>query len=164
MPVERGTTIRAAREDDAAGVAAIYGPYVTDTAVSFEEEAPSADEMARRIRAALLFLVTERNGRVVAYAYASPHRARHAYRFACDVSAYVAPGDTGEGLGSLLYRNLLPHLAALGLHTAHAGIALPNAASVALHERFGFAHVGTFREVGFKFGRWHDVGWWSRTL
>jgi phosphinothricin acetyltransferase len=101
---------------------------------------------------------------VVGYAYAGSHAARHAYRWSCNVSAYVAPGAARRGIGRALYSDLQDRLKAQGFHAAFAGIALPNDASVGLHEAMGFQHLGTYREVGFKHGRWHDVGWWRLAL
>lgn len=145
---------------DAAVCAAIYAPHVTDGATSFEEEAPGAAEMGRRIAAAHVWLVHEAGG----YAYASRHRERAAYRLTAETSVYVAPSAQGRGVGRALYDALLAELAARGFHVALAGITLPNPASVALHEAVGYRPVGVFEAVGFKFGRWHDVGWWQLAL
>ncbi len=159
--------IRPARPEDAEAIAAIYAPIVTETAISFEEMAPSPDEIRRRIvrvSERLPFLAAESGGILVGYAYAHSHRERAAYRFSVDVTIYVAAGARGIGTGRALYSDLLQRLRELGLHRAYAGIALPNEASVRFHEALAFSHVGTFREVGYKFGRWHDVGWWERDL
>ena len=160
--------IRAATAADASAIQAIYAPFVTDTAISFEEVPPTVDEMAARIKAAhdqgFDFLVAEQAGRIVGYAYAGAHRTRAAYRASVDVSAYVAPGSHRSGIGRSLYQHLLATLAEKGFHAAFAGITQPNAASVGLHEALGFKHVGTYHEVGFKHGAWHDVGWWQRLL
>ena len=159
--------IRVATQEHARAVAAIYAPYVTDTAISFEEQPPSPAEMAERIAATLEthpFLVYDDGQGVVGYAYAGPHAGRPAYRWSCNVTVYVAPGQTRRGIGRALYAELLDILKAQGFHSAFAGVALPNAASVGLHEAMGFIHLGTYREVGFKNGRWHDVGWWRRGL
>ena len=159
--------IRSATVDDAQAIQAIYAPIVTDTVISFEDVPPSVDEMAARIAATLQshpYLVAERDGRVVGYAYAGSHRSRAAYRRSVDVSAYVADDARRAGIGGTLYRHLLADLQERGYHAAFAGIALPNAASVALHEAVGFRPVGIYREVGFKFDRWHDVGWWQRLI
>ena len=136
-----GGSIRPARAVDAAAVATIYAPYVRDTVISFEE-----------------------GGQVIGYAYAGPHRARPAYRWSVDVTVYVAKHAHRGGVGRALYRDLLARLADQGFHSAFAGIALPNDKSVGLHEAMGFEHLGTYREVGFKFGGWHDVGWWRLCL
>jgi L-amino acid N-acyltransferase YncA len=152
---------------DAAACVAIYEPFVTDGAVSFEERAPTPDEFARRIEHVSRthpWLVAEDGGRVVAFAYGCPHRERAAYRWAADVSVYVAPERQRLGLGRALYGELLPLLAGQGLHVACAGITLPNDASVALHESVGFRRVGVYRRIGFKQGAWWDVGWWEIEL
>src|SRR4051794_36518374 len=151
--------VRSATDADATACAAIYAPYVTDTAVSFEEEPPTAAEMARRIASAHDWLVLLDGGRVVGYAYAATFHPRAAYRWACEVSVYLERGFEGRGGGRALYGVLLPRLAERGFRTAIAGMTLPNPGSVALHRAFGFAPVGTYRRIGFKFGVWHDVAW-----
>lgn len=159
--------VRVASEDDAEAIAGIYAPYVLETAISFEETPPSPQEMADRISATLAFypyLVFAEDGVVVGYAYAGAHRAREAYRWSADVTVYAASGLQRRGIGRTLYGVLLATLRQQGLHSAFAGIALPNAASVALHEAMGFTHLGVYREVGFKHGAWHDVGWWRLPL
>jgi len=160
-------TIRPAHAEDAAACAAIYRPHVTESWVSFEIEPPGAAEMAARIArygASHAWLVAERGGMVIGYAYASPHRERAAYASSCDVAIYVGPGATRSGVGRALYGELLALLKAQGLHAAFAGIALPNPASIALHEACGFTPLGIYREVGWKLGAWRDVGWWQRLL
>jgi phosphinothricin acetyltransferase len=157
----------AAPEADGACCAAIYAPYVRDTAISFELEPPAAEEMARRI--ALFggshgWLIAELEGIPVGYAYGSPHASRAAYATSCDVAVYVDRAFARQGIGRALYSALLPQLKDAGYHAAFAGIALPNQGSVALHEAMGFTQVGIYREVGRKFGAWHDVGWWQRLL
>ena len=167
MTYQAGISIRDATVQDATAVQAIYAPVVTGTVISFEETPPTVDEMAERIATYgrnYPFLVAERQGRVVGYAYASAHRDRAAYRWSADVAVYVAEDARGSGIGRGLYDRLLPQLATQGLHAAFAGITLPNAGSVRLHESVGFELVGVYREVGFKFGRWLDVGWWQRRL
>jgi phosphinothricin acetyltransferase len=153
---------------DAAGIAAIYNHYVAHTVVTFEEEAVSADEIARRMEdvrsASLPWLVADQAGRIAGYAYASKWRARSAYRFSTEITVYLGPEDGGRGIGSALYDELFPMLRARGLHVVIGGIALPNDASVALHEKFGMKKVAHFAEVGFKFGKWVDVGFWECTL
>ena len=159
--------IRDANADDAGALAAIYAPAVTESVISFEETAPTTAEMAARIEAYgrnYPYLVAERDGRVVGYAYGSKHRERAAYRSSADVAVYVHEQARGTGVGRGLYNELLPRMAARGVHAAFAGITLPNAGSVRLHESVGFEPVGIYREVGFKFGRWLDVGWWQRRL
>jgi phosphinothricin acetyltransferase len=160
-------TIRMASPNDAAACAAIYAPYVRDTPVSFEAEPPDATEMGRRLLAALPmypWLVVEDEGRVLGYAYGSSHNPRAAYRFSADSSVYVDVGARRRGFGRRLYRVLFALLERQGFVAVHAGITLPNAASVALHESFGFEPVGVYQRVGFKLGSWHDVGWWQRPL
>ncbi|WP_228765797.1 arsinothricin resistance N-acetyltransferase ArsN1 family B [Sphingopyxis solisilvae] len=152
---------------DAPEVQAIYAPYVAATTISFEEVPPDILEVERRIAALLPhypYLVAEVDGQVVGYAYASEHRTRAAYRTSVDVTVYVAPGAQRSGVARGLYSRLLPAAASRGYHAAFAGIALPNKASVALHEAMGFEPVGIYREVGRKFDAWHDVGWWQRRL
>jgi phosphinothricin acetyltransferase len=149
---------------DAAACAAIYAPFVADTAVSFEEAAPDAHELAARIAAAHAWLVCERDGEVVGFAYGSRHRERAAYRWAADVSVYIDPAHQGQGVGRALYEALFERLRAQRLRIACAGITLPNPASVRLHESLGFEPVGVYRAIGWKAGAWHDVGWWQLRL
>ena len=156
--------VRKSATGDAAAMRAIYAPYVLGSAISFEEDVPSEEDMESRRKAAHVALVAENRGIIVGYAYGGVHRARPAYRFACDVSVYVDDRHHRQGIGRVLFQALLPELAQSGFHRAYGGIALPNDGSVALHEAFGFRHIGTFDEVGFKFGRWHDVGWWEKRL
>jgi phosphinothricin acetyltransferase len=156
--------IRVATAADAAGCAAVYAPYVTDSCISFEYEAPSAEEFARRIAAAHLWLVAEEDGVVVGYAYASRHRERDAYAWAADVAIYLAADAHGRGLGRALYADLVPRLRERGLRVLCAGVAQPNEASDALHRALGFEEVGVYRRIGWKAGRWHDVRWWQLHL
>lgn len=160
-------TVRIATPEDGAALAAIYQGYVLNTPISFEETPPSPAEMAARIGKVLPdypFLVFEEDGEILAYAYASRHRERTAYRWACDVGVYAAPSAHRRGIGRRLYTVLLDLLRRQGFHTAHAGITLPNENSVGLHEAMGFSPVGVWREVGFKSGAWRDVGWWQRMI
>ena len=160
-------TIRDAAARDAAACAAIYAPYVTDTAITFELEPPTAQEMADRIAEAgrtHAWLVLEDDGRVVGYAYAGPYKSRAAYRWACEVSVYLATGRQRSGGGRALYEELFARLAARGYRTAVAGMTLPNEASRGLHAALGFQDVGTYRDIGWKLGRWHDVAWLQRAL
>jgi L-amino acid N-acyltransferase YncA len=152
---------------DAAACAAIYAPFVTDGAASFEELAPSAAEFGRRMgRTARThpWLVLEHAGTVVGYAYASRHHDRAAYRWAADVAVYIDPAHHGRGAGRRLYTALLDLLRRQGLRVACAGIAMPNEASVGLHRALGFELVGTYRSIGFKQGAWRDVSWWQLLL
>lgn len=161
-------TIRAAEPADCQAVAAIYNHYIAKTVVTFEEQEVSGDEVRRRLGdvrdASLPWLVAEVDGVVVGYAYASKWNGRCAYRRSAEVTVYLSPTHQGRGLGSRLYEALFRALRARGMHTALAGIALPNEASVALHVKFGMEKVAHFREVGFKFGRWIDVGYWQCTM
>jgi phosphinothricin acetyltransferase len=159
--------IRDATDRDAAGCRDVYAPYVTGSAVSFELEPPSVQEMAGRIAEAQrqhAWLVLEDGGRVAGYAYGGPFMARPAYRWSCSVSVYLEPGRRRTGAGRALYEALFERLAARGLRTALAGVALPNDASVGLHRALGFEPVGTYRAVGWKGDRWHDVAWFQRAL
>ncbi len=152
---------------DATQVCAIYNHYVERTAVTFEEAAVSADEMSRRIVEVtdrFPWLVWEQDGAVLGYAYAASWKSRSAYRHSVETTIYLRPDATGKGIGTRLYRNLLERLRPLGVHCAVGGIALPNPASVALHERLGFVKIGQFHEIGRKFGRWLDVGYWEIRL
>jgi phosphinothricin acetyltransferase len=139
---------------------------VERTCISFELDAPDEAEMTRRIEeygASHAWLVAESRGAVAGHAYGSPHRSRAAYASSCDVAVYVDPAHARRGIGRALYTDLLALLAPK-YHAAFAGIALPNAASIALHEAMGFTPVGIYREVGWKLGGWRDVGWWQRLL
>lgn len=161
------TIRRADPERDAAACAAIYAPHVEASATSFEAVAPTAAEMAARISRAGAthpWLVAERGGEVVGFAYACEHRSRAAYRWAVDVSVYVGEGDRGQGLGRRLYEELFERLRAQRFRVACAGVTLPNEASIALHEGLGFVPVGVYRRIGWKAGAWHDVGWWQLDL
>ena len=159
--------IRLATIDDAAAIEAIYSPIVRDTFISFEVDPPSVQEVARRIGATLAkypWLVFEDADGVVGYAYASEHRDRLAYQWSVDVSCYVHERARRRGIASQLYPALFRVLVRQGFANAFAGIALPNAASVAMHESVGFAALGFYRAVGFKNGAWHDTVWMQRRL
>ena len=159
--------VRDATVEDAAACAGIYAPYVRDTVISFELEPPTVAQMAARIEGGLArhaWLVLEDDGRVVGYAYGSTFNARAAYDWSTSVSVYTEPGRRRSGAGRALYAALFDRLAARGYLTALAGVALPNEASVGLHTAMGFEPVGTYRRVGWKLGRWHDVTWFQRPL
>ena len=159
--------VRTATEADAVACAAIYAPYVTDTAITFETEPPSAAEMAGRIAGAErthAWLVLEDDGQVIGYAYGSPFKARAAYRWSCEVSVYLEAGRRRTGGGRALYEALLARLTERGFATAVAGMTLPNEASAGLHRALGFEPVGTYRRIGWKHGSWHDVAWVQRSL
>lgn len=158
---------RLATVDDAPAIAAIYAPYVRDTIVSFETAAPDAVEIAARIErigGQYPWLAASADGRLVGYAYACENRSRLAYRWSVDVAVYLDPAAQRQGVGSALYRKLFALLRAQGYVNAFAGIALPNAASVKLHEAMGFRLIGIYRNVGYKLGAWRDVGWWQLAL
>ena len=165
-------TIRLATPADAGQIVGIYAPIVRDTAISFEAEPPDEAAMAARIAAALevapWLCCVEPDGRgaerLLGYAYATRHRDRAAYAWCADVSVYVRDGLRRGGIGRALYGALLPMLVRQGFRAAHAGIALPNAGSVGLHEACGFRLVGVYPKVGWKLGAWHDVGWWQAEL
>jgi L-amino acid N-acyltransferase YncA len=159
--------VRDASDRDAAACAAIYAPYVEDTAISFETDPPSPADMAERIAAASrrhAWLVLEEEGRVVGYAYGATFHPRSAYRWACEVSVYLELGRRRTGGGRMLYDALLARLVDRGFRVAVAGMTLPNDASVGLHRAMGFEPVGTYRHIGFKHGVWHDVAWTQRVL
>jgi L-amino acid N-acyltransferase YncA len=152
---------------DAGHCAAIYAPFVSEGVASFEERAPSPEEMAARIESVSLthpWLVAADPDTAIGFAYAAEHRQRAAYRWAADVTVYVSPAHHGRGAGRALYRALLDLLARQGIQVACAGITLPNQPSVALHESFGFQLVGVYRRIGWKAGAWRDVGWWALEL
>lgn len=160
--------IRAAGPADAAAIAAIYNPYVTDSIITFEESVVSAAEMSQRISERLAaghpWLVAETDAGVVGYAYAGPWRSRVAYRFVLESAVYVAEPAMGHGIGRTLYLALFDALRAAGIRAVMGVISLPNPASVAFHERLGFVKAGHFPRVGYKFDRWIDVGYWQLDL
>lgn len=159
--------IRPARPGDGAALAAIYNPCIRDTTITFEEEPVTAEEMAARIAKVTAdhpWLVLEEGGAVLGYAYASIWRTRAAYRFSTETTIYLAPEAQGRGIGSRLYQALLDELRDRGFHSALGCLALPNEASVRLHERLGFRKAGHMREAGRKFDRWVDVGFWELLL
>lgn len=163
-----GGTIRdAIPGHDAADCLAIYAPFIEGTVVSFEERVPTVEEFRARMvstTATHPWLVLEDAGRVVGYAYASPHHPRASYRWAANVSVYVAASHRRAGAGRRLYAELLERLAKQGIQVACAGITLPNDASVGLHQAMGFEPVGVYKRIGWKHGAWHDVGWWQLEL
>ena len=160
--------LRAATVNDAAALADIYAPYVTGSAVSFETEAPGEAAFRARIEGAgklyPWLVAEEEDGTILGYAYAARFRDRPAYRFVVETSVYLRAGASGRGLGRRLYEPLLAGLEAQGFTQAIAAITLPNEASVRLHERLGFERAGTYRQVGWKLGAWHDVGLWQKPL
>lgn len=160
--------IRPASNADAPAIAAIYNPYITDSCITFEETPVTAADIAQRMlqvqQQGLPYLVACRDEQVIGYCYATPWRARSAYRFSVEVTVYLASEAHGQGIGTALYQALLKQLTDTGYHLAIGGITLPNDKSVALHEKLGFSKVAHFSEVGFKQGAWRDVGYWQRKL
>ena len=159
--------IRVADEGDAPAIAEIYAPAITDAVISFELTPPDAREMSRRILAIQRqypWLVYEESRTVLGYVYASVHNERAAYRWSVDVTAYIRHDAHRRGIGRALYTALFEILVLQGYRTACAGITLPNTASVQMHAAMGFKPVGVYHDVGFKFGKWHDVGWYERSL
>lgn len=164
---DRSPDVRDASERDAEACAAIYAPYVTDTAITFESDPPLPSEMAERIATAVrthAWVVLENEGRVVGYAYGGLYKSRPAYRWSCEVSVYLERDRRRSGGGRALYDALFVRLAGRGFRTAVAGMTLPNDASVRLHRAMGFEPVGTYRHIGWKHDRWHDVAWAQRAL
>lgn len=163
-----GPLIRLATAADAAAIAAIYAPYVTDTFVSFEEAAPSVEDMAARIAGSIPglypWLAAEVDGCVAGFASSSPFRSRPAYRWTVETGVYLAPDAQGRGLGGGLMERILEVLTRQGFTAVVAGITLPNPASVALHEKLGFTPCATYRETGFKLGEWRSVQAFARDL
>lgn len=156
--------IRAATAADADGVLSVYGPIVRESAISFEDELPSRDEIQRRIEASHAWLVALEGGHFTGYAYASRFHERSAYRWSVEVSVYLAPEARGRGIGTQLLRALLFELREMGFVNAFAGSTMPNPGSVALFESLGFRRVAEWERVGFKLGAWHDVAWWQLRL
>lgn len=160
-------SIRPATGGDAGRIAQIYEPYVRETPASFEFDPPGAEEMLGRIEAGAgpyPWFVAEADSTVIGYAYAGQFRARAAYRWSTEVSVYIDKEHQGRGVGRALMVRLLDELRTKGFANAFAGTTLPNSASVRLFESMGFEPIGVFRNAGFKFGRWHDVGWWQLPL
>jgi len=156
--------IRLANESDAQRIADIYNPYILNTTVTFEEQPVTAEEMLSRMRPKIAqnrWFVYEVDGVIAGYAYAGPYASRSAWRFALEASVYIDDSYRGMGIGSKLYQHLLPILKSQGVHTVLGLIALPNPASVKLHENFGFKKAGVVAEGGRKLGRWIDIGYWQ---
>jgi len=159
--------IRSAEPDDASAICSIYNHYVEETTVTFEEQPVLEEEMRSRIAdvaSSLPWLVSEADGTLTGYAYASPWKSRCSYRFSVESTIYLAPQMARQGLGSQLYGALISDLRNRPIHAVIGAIALPNPASVALHEKLGFEKVAHFREVGWKFDQWIDVGYWELVL
>jgi phosphinothricin acetyltransferase len=156
--------IRPVRAEDAREICAIYNHYIKNTVITFEEELLEAPEMERRIAAISAkypWLVHEENGEIIGYAYANSYRDRSAYRYAAELSIYLKEERQGEGIGSALFGRLLSELKETKLHALVSAITLPNERSIALQEKFGFKEIARFAEIGFKFGKWLEVGYWE---
>lgn len=152
------------REEDAGAICDIYNYYVANSVITFEEQMVLVSEMQKRIQeisAALPWLVYEDQGVIHGYAYASKWKSRCAYQYSAEITVYLANDSTGNGIGSALYQELIERLRKLSFHSVIGGIALPNPASIALHEKMGFEKVAHFKEVGWKMNRWIDVGYWE---
>lgn len=160
--------IRPVEEGDAQAIADIYNHYIVNSTATFEEQVIESTEIVSRVQATIAddlpYVVAEINGDIAGYAYASKWKGRCAYRYSVEVTVYLAPNSTGKGHGTRLYERLFSELIDRSYHIAIAGITLPNPGSVALHESFGMEKVAHFKEVGFKFGEWVDVGYWQNTL
>lgn len=161
------TRIRKASVEDAEALCLIYNHYVLNTVITFEEEPVTASQMSQRIEevtSSLPWLVCVRDDEILGYAYAAKWRARSAYRHSVESSVYLRDGIARQRLGTLLYEALLAELARQPVHAVMGGIVLPNESSIALHEKFGFEKTAHFKQVGFKFGQWLDVGYWQLIL
>jgi len=160
--------VRAATAADSQAIARIYNHYIRESVITFEESEVTASEMNSRVEkvndSSLPWLVAEMDGALLGYAYATKWKERSAYRYAVESSIYMDPNRVGSGSGTALYRELLSCLRTKSVHTVIGGIAQPNDASIALHEKLGFSKVAHFKEVGFKFGRWVDVAYWQLAL
>jgi len=165
---DTSTIVRAVAAVDVEAITRIYNHYVAESVATFDEEPLALDGMARRIDEVhatdFPWLVADQDGAVAGFAYGGRWKTRRSYRYSAEVTVYLDAGCAGRGIGSLLYDRLIAMLIAKGVHVLIAGISLPNESSVALHEKFGFQKVAHFAEVGFKFGRWIDVGYWQRRL
>jgi phosphinothricin acetyltransferase len=160
--------IRDVKISDTTAIARMYNPYIHDTVITFEEIPVTAEEIGSRINNILNlgypYIVAEQEGQVIGYAYAGQWRTRAAYKHTVETSIYLDQALTGRGLGTTLYKDLLQRLRELDVHVVLGGITLPNPVSVGLHEKLGFRKVAHFTEVGYKFGRWLDVGFWQLNL
>jgi len=159
--------IRLATLHDTEQILGIYSPYILTTNISFETIVPSIEKMKSRIESVLVnnpWIVLEEGSCILGYAYASMHRERDAYKWAVDISVYVRQDCKGKGIGKALYSTLIFILKLQGYYNVYAGICLPNDSSVGIHEYFGFRKIAHYNNVGYKFGQWHDVGWWEMIL
>ena len=161
------TTVRIASTEDAAALLAIYQPYIQQTAFTFETEVPTEDEFKKRIEKYLEkypWLVAEINGRIAGYVYGSVHREREAYQWTCECSVYIHDDFKGRRMGAELYDVLFRILRLQGFRNVYAGITIPNEPSEKLHQKLGFEKFAEYENIGFKFGSWHNVGWWRLVL
>jgi L-amino acid N-acyltransferase YncA len=160
--------IRDVKTSDSVAIARIYNPYILDTVITFEEIPVTEEDISARISAILSlgypYIVAEQNEQMIGYAYAGQWRTRAAYKHTVETSIYLNKTFTGHGLGTVLYTALLDRIKTLDIHVVLGGITLPNPVSVRLHEKLGFTKVANFTEVGYKFGRWLDVGFWELNL
>lgn len=159
--------IRPAEINDAQSILDIYSPYIRQTVITFETEVPTLSEFSKRVETILQnypYLVCETSGKIVGYAYASRHRERAAYRYSTDLSIYVDMAYRHQGIGKRLYAELFKALESYPYYTAYASITLPNESSVGLHKAFGFQKIGVYHNVGYKAGKWLDVGWFEKPL
>ena len=159
--------VRPAGSGDGAAICGIYNYYVENATASFEETPVTVSEMEERIRkisANYPYLVWEESGEIIGYAYAGRWRERSAYRHTAEISVYVRNGSHGRGIGRKLMEALLGEIHKSDIHALISGIALPNDSCVALHEKLGFKKIAHFSEVGFKFGKYLDVGNWELIL
>ncbi|MEZ4703997.1 MAG: N-acetyltransferase family protein [Bdellovibrionota bacterium] len=167
MYMDQKLCIRKACSDDASSIATIYGYYVNHSVISFEYEAPSSQQMQQRIyilQEKFPWLVGEIEDQIVGYCYAGPFRTRTAYQWSAETAIYIDHRWCGKGLGKQLYHALIQELQQAKIYNIIGGITLPNEASVALHEHFGFVKTSHYKEIGFKFGQWWDVGFWQLQL
>lgn len=161
--------IRDVTLEDAQAICDIYNYYISDTVITFEELVINSAEIAKRIRAVQQanlpwFVFESSSGEILGYAYATKWRERFSYRFSVEITVYLCPKQAGKGLGTQLYKALFASLKSKDIHSVIGGITLPNEASVAIHEKFGMSKVAHFKEVGYKFDQWLDVGYWQGTL
>lgn len=169
MKLEPSSMIREVQAQDASSISTIYNHYIENTVVTFEEEVITASEILKRITKVTdddlpWFVAEDESGNILGYAYAAKWRDRFSYRFSVEVTVYLSPEQISKGLGTKLYQVLFDELKRKNIHSAIGGITLPNEGSVALHEKFGMLKVAHFKEVGLKFDRWLDVGYWQVTL
>lgn len=155
-------SIRLISENDAPEVLGIYAPFINNTIISFEYEAPSVDEFLQRIQNIILeypWLVCLHGTKIIGYAYASQHKQRKAYQWSCESTVYIAPEFHNKGIARILYNTLFSILKIQGYFNVYAGVSLPNQKSVGFHQSFGFKKIGIYKKTGYKFGAWHDVAW-----